>query len=70
MTPDEALDRMYKCVVDGTRAANEKYGFGAVPFRRTEGSKTIMGVRYPDGHEDLYEVGAAYVAADKAVKNG
>ena len=40
MTPDEALDRMYKCVVDGTRAANEKYGFGAVPFRRTEGGKT------------------------------
>jgi hypothetical protein len=61
MTPKDALDKFYECVVDATNTANSKYGFGGVPFRRTEGGRNIMGVRYPDGHEDRYEVGAEFI---------
>jgi hypothetical protein len=61
MTPAEAKEKFYACIVEATRRANEKYGFGGVPFHREEAGKTIMGVRYPDGHEDKYEVGAEYI---------
>jgi hypothetical protein len=61
ITKEEALDRFYQCIVEATRKANAQYGFGSVPFRRDEGGVTIMGVRYPDGHEDRYEVGAEYI---------
>jgi len=61
MTPEKALDLFYQCIVDAVRSANERFGFGAVAFRRKHGAGEIMGVRYPDGTEErLYEVGAQW----------
>jgi hypothetical protein len=53
-TKEEGMDCMFDLFKMGTEAANRTYGFGA----RVERRGNIAAICYPDGTEDLYEIGA------------